>query len=124
MSIGGPTFQDGFADAQLGVSRYTRGDSPIARAFRGITHNGNSVTAHIEHNSVWYSFDLDGIEIRDDGSFVVSAETINGPEIITLSHEAIDYIKVRYEDGNYPETMSLSGYEGGHYGHIPYVAKD
>jgi len=124
MSFDGPNVQGSFSRVEPGITRFNKGDSPIAKAYRGITHENGRHIAHIEVGGIEYSFDIDEVKLNDEAILVASAKTKHGSDIVTLSEEAVLYIQARRDVLEYAEVMDISGQAGGHYGHNPDAGAD
>jgi len=117
MSIDYTAIQSTFSEAK-GVTRFNRGNTPIAQAYRGLRRENGACRAYLEIEGKGYNFDLSEIKMDDDGVFRVKAETSEGEELIPLSQEAVTFLQDR-RDANDQSLMEQMGISGGYYGHNP-----
>jgi len=120
MAYEGWGVQKHFSKSVDGITRLSRGNSPIARAYQGIRNDHqNGLTVYLQVAGRDYQFAYNALEGSvDDGCFYVDAHTKDGVERVPLSYEAIDYIDARIK-GDFVNLMELNGIVGGYYGHNP-----
>lgn len=120
MAYEGSDIQTSFGNSVAGITRFSKGNSPIAKAYQGLRNdNQKGIVVYLSVADKEYEFAYNDLEGSvNDGCFYVDAHTRDGVERVPLSYDAVDYIANRI-DRNFVNLMEENGIEAGYYGHNP-----